>query len=391
MITFERRALQEQLFAALAVSPVTALLGPRQAGKTFLAKSLQVSSQNYFDLEDDISLVRLESGAQSALGSLHGLVIIDEIQRRSELFSALRVLADRRDAPARFLILGSASPALLKDASESLAGRIRFIDMGGLHVGELPPDELELAWSRLWLVGGFPKAFIASDPDDSFRWRRDYLRTLVERDLRELAETRLTPDQIRRLLLLAAHYHGQPWNHKAVADTIGVTHKTVHRHMEILKAAFLIRELPPFHANVGKRLRKAPRFYYRDSGLLHALLGLQDMTSLKSNPAMGASWEGFCIEQTIRSLGLDESACSCYGVQSGTEMDLVVELPTGPVGFEFKASPTPKRTRSMVESIADLGLKRVIVVYPGDISYPLDDKIEVLPLKMLDQARELLT
>lgn len=386
---FPRKRLQEHVYAAMTTSPVTALLGPRQSGKTWIARTLRVPQENYFDLEDDVSLVRLEGGAQSVLDRLTGVVVIDEIQRRPHLFMSLRVLADRPEQKARFLILGSASPSLLKGSSESLAGRITFIDMAGFHIGELPEDEIDLGWERLWTVGGFPRAYLQPDAQLSYRWRMDYLRALAERDLRELAETKLTSDQLRRLLLVIAHHHGQAWNHTSVAATLGITSKTVHRHMELLKAAFIIREMPPYHANVSKRLRKAPRYYYRDTGLLHALLGLKDFTSVMSHPALGASWEGFCIEQIIRLFELDETRCFCYSVQSGTEMDMVVDTPTGMVGFEFKASSTPGRTRSMIESIQDLGLTKVYVIYPGDRRYSLDEKIDVVPLKMLPSLNEL--
>ncbi len=369
-------------------SPVTAVLGPRQAGKTWIARTFRVPPENYFDLEDDISLVRLEAGAQSVLDRLTGVVVIDEIQRRPHLFMALRVLADRPEQKAKFLILGSASPSLLKESSESLAGRITFVDMAGFPIGELPQDEIDLGWERLWTVGGFPKAYLQPDAQVSIRWRMDYLRALAERDLRELAETKLTSDQLRRLLLVIAHHHGQAWNHTAVAATLGITSKTVHRHMELLKAAFIIREMPPYHANVSKRLRKAARYYYRDTGLLHALLGLKDTTNVMSHPALGASWEGFCIEQVIRLFQLDESRCFCYSVQSGTEMDMVVDTPKGLIGFEFKAAATPGRSRSMLESIHDLGLTKVFVIYPGERRYSLDDKIEVVPVKMLSSLAD---
>lgn len=373
--------------ASLGSSPVTALLGPRQSGKTWLARTLRVPPENYFDLEDDVSLVRLESGPQSVLDRLTGTVIIDEIQRRPELFTSLRVLADRPEQRARFLILGSASPALLGSASESLAGRISYIDIGGFHLGELPAEELILGSERLWVRGGYPRSFFMADEKQSYHWRRDYLRSLAERDLRELAETKLSSDQLRRLLLIVAHHHGQAWNHSAVASSLGITSKTVQRHLELLKAAFIIREITPWFANVSKRLRKASRYYFQDSGLLHSLLGLTDLESVTSNPILGASWEGFCIEQIIRGFELDETTCFCYSVQSGTEMDMVIETPKGLIGFEFKAGPTPGRTRSMLESIQDLGLKRVFVIYPGERRYELDEKIEVIPLRLLGELR----
>ena len=386
---FPRHRLNDLVFSSLRSSPITAILGPRQSGKTWLARTLRVPPENYFDLEDDISLVRLEAGPQSVLDKLTGIVVIDEIQRRPNLFTSLRVLADRPEQKAKFLILGSVSPALLKEASESLAGRITFIDMAGFHLGELPPDELDLGWERLWAVGGFPRSFLQADAHWSYRWRLDYIRALAERDLRELAETKLSSDQLRRLLLVVAHHHGQAWNHSAVAATLGITSKTVQRHMELLKAAFIIREMNPYFASVSKRLRKAPRYYYRDSGLLHALLGLKNLESVTSHPVHGASWEGFCIEQIIRGFELDDSRCFCYTVQSGTEMDMVVDSPRGMYGFEFKAGSAPSRSRSMVESIRDLDLQKVFVIYPGERQYSLDEKIEVLPLKMLMNLRDI--
>lgn len=383
-----RERLLEQLQQSLATSPVTALLGPRQAGKTRLARLLNVPEENYFDLEDEISLLRLERGAQAVLHRLRGLVVIDEIQRRPHLFSALRVLADRPEEPARFLILGSASPHLMHGASQSLAGRISFLDMGGFHLAEMPRGGIEEATRRLWVQGGYPRSFLQVDPALSYRWRLNYIRALAERDLREVAETKLSGDQLRRLLMMVAHHHGKAWNHSRVAAALGITSKTVQRHMEILKAAFIIRDLAPYAANVEKRLRKAPRYYFRDSGLLHALLGLQRHEDVVSHPAVGASWEGFGIEQIIRILEIDEAKCFCYSVQSGTELDLVVETPRGLHGIEFKSSPMPTRTRSMTESIRDLNLQRLHVVYPGTRRYNLDDNISVLPITSIAELRE---
>ena len=380
---YPRIRLQQQITSALRSMPVTALLGPRQSGKTWIARTLQVPPENYFDLEDDVSLIRLEGGAQSVLDRLTGIVIIDEIQRRPHLFTSLRVLADRPQQQARFLLLGSASPALLTEASESLAGRVTFIEMGGFHLGELPTDELELAWEHLWVAGGYPRSYFMPDAQLSHRWRMDYIRAMAERDLRELADSKLSSDQLRRLLLVVAHHQGQAWNHSDIAQTLGCTSKTVKRHMEILKAAYIIRELPPYFANVSKRLRKAPRYYFRDIGLAHALLGLNDLNAIMSHGSLGASWEGFCIEQIIRLFQLDETNCFCYSVQSGTEMDLVVQTPRGLIGFEFKATTTPSKTRSMMESISDLGLLKVFVICLGDRRYALDDTIEVVPLKRL--------
>lgn len=383
MPIFPRNQLQQQILASIRAFPITALLGPRQSGKTWIARTLQVPAENHFDLEDDVSLIRLEAGAQAVLDRLGGIVIIDEIQRRPTLFQSLRVLADRPENKARFLILGSASPGLLREASESLAGRVNFIEMAGFHLGELPESVHEDTLERLWVQGGFPASYKMDDKALSMRWRLSYLRALVERDLREMAETKLTGDQLRRLLLLVAHHHGRPWNNNAAGESLGVTHKTIQRHLEILKAAYIVRELPPYHANLSKRLRKSPRYYFRDSGLVHALLGLESMSAISTHPTLGASWEGFCIEQIIRLFDLQDSRCSCYSVQSGTEIDLVVEGPNGLVGFEFKAAFTPSRTRSMREGISDLGLKKLHVLCPGNQRYFLDADIEVIPLREL--------
>lgn len=385
---FPRNRLLEHIRLSLGAWPVTAMLGPRQSGKTSIARFLNVPPENYFDLEDDVSLLRLEAGPQSVLDRLSGLVVIDEIQRRPELFNALRVLADRPEQKAQFLILGSASPHLMRGASESLAGRVSFIDMGGFHLGELPEQDGIADWKRLWIQGGYPRAFLQRDPALSARWRSDYIRALAEHDIREMADTKLSSDQLRKLLLMVAHHHGQAWNHSKIASVLGVTSKTIQRHMEILKATFIIREMSPYAANVEKRLRKAPRYYFRDSGLLHALLGLKGFEDVMAHPALGASWEGFGIEQVIRYLEIDESRCFCYTVQSGTEMDLVIETPHGLHGFEFKASLSPNRTRSMTESLRDLNLRKIHVIYPGTRSYDLDAAISVVPITELARIKD---
>jgi len=370
---------------SLQENPITALLGPRQSGKTHLSRLLGAEPANCFDLENFSDLTRLQDDAMTALGRLSGLVIIDEVQWMPELFPLLRVLADRPGLPARFLLLGSASPELVKGSSESLAGRVSFIDMAGLHLGEVNAADYE----NLWLRGGLPRSFLAVSAEASLRWRLDYVRTFIERDLRALAETKMSSADLRRLLLMLADSHGQPWNNSDAARTLGVNYKTIQRHVDLLCGAFILRELPPHLANVRKRLRKSSKYYFRDSGLLHALLALPSVERLQAYRGQGASWEGFALEQLVRVLELREEECFNYAVQEGAEMDLVVRRPRGLVGFEFKAGAVPRVTTSMIHSIADIGLEHVWVVYPGTRDFPLGDKIDAIGITNLGRLIDL--
>ncbi len=375
----DRPRLRVLVERSLRENPITALLGPRQSGKTHLSRLMGAEPANCFDLENFSDLTRLQDDAMTALGRLSGLVIIDEVQRMPDLFPLLRVLADRPGLPARFLLLGSAAPQLVRGVSESLAGRVSFIDMGGLHLGEVDPADYE----RLWLRGGFPPAYLASELERSVKWRLDYVRTFIERDLRELADTKLGSADLRRLLLLLADAHGQPWNNSDAARILGVNYKTIQRHVDLLCGAFVLRELPAFLPNVRKRLRKAPKYYFRDSGLLHALLALPSAEHLYAHRGVGASWEGFAIEQIVRLLELRDEDCFNYAVQEGAEMDLVVRRPEGWVGFEFKASSAPRVTASIRQSMEDAGLSRVYVVYPGEKDFPLGENIDAVGIRNL--------
>lgn len=375
-----RSALVSAVRAALRASPIAALLGPRQCGKTTLARHLHQSGHvTLFDLEDPRDTARL-SNPMRVLDPLQGLVILDEIQRRPDLLPVLRVLADRQPRPCRFLVLGSASPELVRGASESLAGRVRFVEMGGLSLAEVGSDEQP----RLWLRGGFPRSFLARSERDSLSWREDFIRTFVERDIPQL-DVRIPALVLRRFWAMVAHYHGQLWNGSEIAGSLGVAHTTTRRYLDLLTGAYVIRQLPPFFANTGKRLVRSPKIYVRDSGLLHALLGLQSRAQLESHPKLGASFEGFAVEEVLRWAG--ERNSFFWATHGGAELDLLVVRGGRRYGFEFKCSDAPSTTKSMRVALADLDLHTLWVVHPGRDSYPLDHKIEALALRDLDRVR----
>jgi len=363
----------------LANAPITALLGPRQAGKTWLARPFASRPENFFDLHSLLDRARLEDSNFRALDGLEGTVVIDEAQEKPELFRKLRVLADRPGVSTRFLITGSASPGIVKGVSESLAGRVRLLPLSGLNAEEVGWENSQ----ALWLRGGFPISYLHELEEESLTWRLDYIEQFLRRDLPLLAETQLSDEQRRRLLQLIAHKHGQYWNHSEAGQIIGVSYKTVQRHMEILKGAYILRELPPFHANIQKRLRKAPKIYLRDSGLLHALLLIQEFARLSAHPALGPSWEGFGIEQIVSLTNARDEECFTWSVQSGPEVDLVLTKRTGLFGFEFKAGDAPQRTKSMRAAVDELQLTKLFVIYPGEMSYALDERIDAIGFKKL--------
>ncbi|MFA5266165.1 MAG: ATP-binding protein, partial [Opitutaceae bacterium] len=318
----------ERIREGLAHWPITILLGPRQCGKTWLVQSFATSPNHYFDLHNFVDQVRLEDGNYRILDGLDGVVVIDEAQERPNLFPKLRVLADRKDRQTRFILTGSASPSLYRGASESLAGRARLLALSGFSLAEVGLEN----WERLWLRGGYPISYLRELEETSLEWRNHYIALFLGRDLPALADTKLTSEQLRRFFLLLAHHHGQYWNHSEIAGVLGVNYKTVQRHIELFKGAYILRELPPFFNNVGKRLRKAPKLYMRDSGLLHALLQIRNPAQLYATQRSGASWEGFCIEQVIALTRVREEECFTWSVQSGAEVDLVLNVFGGPVG-----------------------------------------------------------
>ena len=361
---------------ALRRSRVVALLGPRQCGKTTLAREfVSADSPNYFDLEDPTSLARLAE-PETSLRPLKGLVVIDEVQRQPELFPILRVLADRRPLPARFLLLGSAAPELLRQASESLAGRIETVPLEGFRLADLGAG----AQPRHWLRGGFPLAFTARSDADSFAWRRQFLQTFLERDLPQLGLG--TPSAaLHRFWSMVAHYHGQIWNAADPARALGVNESTVRRYLDLMTGVFMVRQLPPWFENLGKRQVKAPKVYVRDSGLLHALLGLGTQRDLEHHPKLGASWEGYAVEEVLKALRPD--VAYFWATHNGAEIDLLLFKGGKRMGVECKRADAPTFTPSMRIALTDLKLDQLIVVYPGERRYRLDKRVEVVPLAEL--------
>jgi predicted AAA+ superfamily ATPase len=358
---------------ALGRNPVVALLGPRQCGKTTLARQMiPAGHPQYFDLEDPV-VAQLMENPMTALQGLKGLVVIDEAQRQPGLFPVLRVLADRAEQPATFLILGSASPELSRQAAESLAGRVEIIEMRGFDLNELPAGSQEALWQR----GGFPRSYLAADDENSVAWRKNFIRTFLERDLAALGFG-LSPALMGRFWTMLAHYHAQQWNGSEIAASLGIAPNTARAYLDALEQTYMIRRLLPWQANLGKRLVKTPKIYFRDSGLFHTLTGIPSATALLTHPKLGASWEGFALEEIIQAQQPDQ--IWFYAVHSGSELDLLMEVHGKRVGVEFKRADAPTATRSMHLAITDLGLDELWVVYPGTRVYALDEKIKVRSL-----------
>ena len=359
----------------LRTNPVVALIGARQVGKTTLAKQVvqRRSRTHFFDLESSADRARL-ADPLLALRPLRGLIVLDEVQRRPELFPTLRVLADRRPLPARFLVLGSASPDLLRQTSESLAGRIAYHELPGLSLAETGPDKIDL----LWLRGGFPRSFTARSHVESYRWRQNFVATFLERDLPGLG-IEIPSTTMERFWTMLAHYHAQVWNGSELARAFGVSHHAVRRYLDILEATFMVRVLKPWSANLAKRQVKSPKVYIRDSGLLHRLLDVRDRVVLEKHPKVGASWEGFVIENIIRAIGAEEGRCYFWATHSGPEIDLVVQTDAGRLrGFEVKRTSSPTVTRSMRSAMADLQLRSLDLVHAGDDTFQLAKNIRAL-------------
>jgi len=372
MVEIQRNSLREEVSDSITHFRITALLGPRQCGKTTLSRSFEVPRENRFDLEDPLDLARL-ANPRDVLGALEGLIVIDEFQRQPNLFPVLRVLADRKGIPARFLILGSASPQLMKGASESLAGRVNFIHMGGLNCGEVGTDER----NRLWLRGGFPDSYLAPSDVVSAKWRRSFVQTFLRQDIPSFGID-VSPERLRRFWIMAAHFHGQTWNSSAIAKSLDISHTTARSYLDILTDSYVMRQLPPFASNVKKRVVKAPKVYLRDSGLLHSLLQIETMADLQSNPRYGASWEGFALDQLCSVLKLEPDEVFFWATHGGAEIDLVVERGGERYGFEFKVTEKPAVTHSMTIAQEDLRLKKVFLVYPGELSFPLREGMDAL-------------
>jgi uncharacterized protein len=369
----QRPAYLQQLNKALKRSPVTALLGPRQCGKTTLARMLQEREKaDYFDLESQPDLRRLQN-PELMLGSLQGLVILDEIQEMPELFKVLRVLVDRPKNRTRFLMLGSASPDIIRNVSESLAGRVEFVELSGFTLTETGSASLD----DLWLRGGFPRSFLANGEDESWSWREGFIRTFLNRDIPQLGISIAAP-AMHRFWTMLAHYHGQIWKAADLSRSLGLSDKTVRSYLDILTGTFLIRQLLPWHENIGKRQVKAPKIYFRDTGLLHSLLTIPDRHTLLGHPKVGASWEGLALEQVLQTVKPPQAFF--WATHNGAELDLFFLLRGRRYGMEFKFVEAPKVTKSMHIALEDLHLNRLWIVYPGRQRYPVDEKISVWPL-----------
>jgi predicted AAA+ superfamily ATPase len=379
-----RPSYLKQLSNAVKRSPVTALLGPRQCGKTTLARMFgEGRAMAYFDLESQPDIRRLQN-PELMLGSLQGAVILDEIQEIPELFKVLRVLVDRPKNQARFLILGSASPDIIKNVSETLAGRVEFVELSGFDLQETSNDSTE----TLWLRGGFPRSFLAESEEDSMAWREGFIRTFLDRDIPHLGIS-IPPIAMRRFWTMLAHYHGQTWNASELARSMGLSDKTVRSYLDILTGTFMVRQLSPWYENIAKRQVKAPKIYLRDSGILHSLLNLPDFHSLLGHPRVGASWEGFALEQTLQIIKPPQAFY--WATHGGAELDLFIPHLGHRYGIEFKFSETAKMSKSMQIAVEVLALDHLWIIHPGQHSYPIREKISACPLeevfKLPDQMR----
>lgn len=380
-----RTAIFDRIRIALGRSRVVTLIGPRQSGKTTLARQfVPAQSLNYFDLEDPVSMARLDE-PMIALRELRGLVVIDEIQRHPALFPLLRVLADRDPLPAHFLILGSASPDLMRRASESLAGRQETITLTGFSLVEAGIENA----GRHWLRGGFPPAFLASSEEDSLAWRRNFIRTLLEHDLPQLG-IRTPAATLLRFWTMLAHYHGQVWNAAEAARALGVSEPTARHYLDLLEGVFMVRQLQPWYANLQKRQVKSPKVYFRDTGILHSLFGIRSQIELETHPKIGASWEGYAIEEVLKAVEPDEAYF--WATHGGAELDLLLIIGGRRLGVECKRMDAPRLTPSMRTALDDLALDHLFVVYPGEQHYPLADRVTVSPLTTIaaEGARALL-
>lgn len=368
----------EELFQ---IHPAVALLGPRQCGKTTLAEMYSQKKKDptitRFDLEDPVDLAQLDN-PMIALSNLEGLIIIDEIQRRPDLFPILRVLIDRYKGKQKYLILGSASRDLIKQSSETLAGRIAYLEITPFSTRESKETD------TLWLRGGFPLAYLAETDELAFQWIKHYVTTFLERDIPNLGFS-IAPSLLRRFWMMITNYHGSILNLSDLGRSLGVSHTNIRHYIDILTGTFMIRELQPWHANIGKRQVKTPKIYFKDSGIYHYLLGIHSRKELLKHPKLGASWEGFALEEIIRIYNVGPEECYFWGVHSQAELDLLIIKDGQKLGFEFKFMDAPKLTRSMKASIEMLELDCLRVIYPGSKTYSLEEDVTVMPLEKIEK------
>jgi len=371
----KRKSETASILKLLRQFPVVGIVGARQVGKTTIALEIGRSFKgpvHYFDLENPEDVARL-SDPMLALKSLQGLVVIDEIQRKPSLYPMLRVLADDAKIPRRFLILGSASPDLLKVSSESLAGRIAYHELGEFYIEEIGIQSMD----RLWLRGGFPDSYLAKSLAQSELWRRNFIKTFLERDLPQLGIT-VRAETLRRFWHMIAHYHGQRWNSSEFARAFGLADTTVRHYLDILTGAFVIRQLPAWHENISKRQVKAPKIYVADTGILHTLLGIKNEIDLERHPKIGASWEGFIVSQLIRILKVNREDCFSWATHAGSELDLLISRGRFRYGFEIKRTSAPSMTPSMYHALKDLKLSRLCIVHCGEKTFDLAKKVRAV-------------
>jgi predicted AAA+ superfamily ATPase len=373
----DRKTYLQQITDGFATGRVVAILGPRQCGKTTLARRYfahhNAPKENYFDLENPLEADLLQDPLL-ALTSLEGVTVIDEIQRSPEIFKVLRVLVDRTPLKQRFLILSSASRELIQQSTESLAGRIHYL--------ELPPFTLSETGNlkNLWLRGGFPLSYLADTVQNSMQWRQDYIRTFLEQDIPNLGIT-IPANRMRRFWMMIAHHHGQLFNASELGNSLDLTNKTIRRYLDILIGTFMVRELQPWHENISKRQVKTSKIYIRDSGILHGLLNLTNYSELTRHPKVGSSWEGFALESVIQSCKADQNECYFWAVHQQAELDLLIVKDDKKLGFEFKYSTSPKLTTSMKAAIQLLKLDKLTVIHPGSRRFKLSEKIECIGLE----------
>lgn len=374
-----RSVLQRRIADSILLNPITALIGPRQCGKSTIAGMIAENQKtSFFDLENPVDYTSLTQSPMLELESREGLIILDEVQRVPGIFPLLRVIADKKHKSKKFLILGSASPELVSGASESLAGRIAFIDMSGFNLVDIGIEN----WKKLWFRGSFPLSYLGSSDIESFSWRENFIRAFLERDIPQMGIS-IPSAALRRFWTMIAHYHGQIWNGSEFARSMGATEPTARRYMDLLTDAHVVRQLQPWYEDIKKRQVKSPKIYIRDSGLLHSLLSLPDET-ISTHPKLGASWEGFVIEQILEIINSREAYF--WATHAGAELDLLIFRNGKRIGFEVKYSDAPKRTRSMMSAMQDLHLNQLYVVYPGSRSYPIDSDITVTGINNLTEV-----
>lgn len=368
----KRERFVQEIKNQFNIHPICALLGPRQVGKTTLARmyidEYFKKNASLFDLENPLDIARLQNPMLAFSAIEESIIVIDEIQLRPDLFPVLRVIVDEPGNNRKFLILGSASRDLIQQSSETLAGRIGYVELPPFSLFEVDDSQ------KLWLRGGFPRSYLAHTQQDSFIWRQEYIRTFLERDIPSLGFN-IPATHLRRFWIMLAHYHGQTINFSEIARSLMISDKTVRRYLDILVGTFMIRILQPWFENIAKRQVKSPKLYFRDSGILHTLLGLNAKSQLETYPRLGASWEGFALEEIIRFLGVSQEEAFFWATQADAELDLLLFKGGKRLGFEFKYTDAPKTTKSMHSALKDLALDHLFIIYPGDQMFPLAETI----------------